>query len=502
MENKDNCFFYENEVAVTKNMVVILRWLILAFPAVMLFSAIGLFRSEISDLLIMTVIGFFVTMGPTVAYKSGVSIRVLKYIVLVALCALLAVMASNASIGIYMTYALPMVFSIFYYDKKLTIQTAVISYVFLVISMFFRSKGVELAEDETSFVWFVAHSVGYLIEQFVVAFVCVRIAKDARKLLENLNDTQKVAVLVSECEQASNELIAETEGFKQNISRFRETNEQITDAAEKSLVDCDSNEQLAVELTHETKMALNNVQNIRQQSTQMVSIAQDTCEKLGEYITYMKDTTKNMEKMREAAVDTENSIEGLKVAVSEISSFAQTIGSITSQTNLLALNASIEAARAGEQGKGFAVVAEEVRVLAENSKAASESITTIISNIGELLEKVQTANKKNVISVEESLHQINGAKNEADQIGVMQTDSKEMALQVLQASKDTEKFAHKLGDTSEKMQLLVESLREQTRQVVEQGKGQRVVAQDVGNAFLSVENIAQRLVEIADANEK
>lgn len=498
MENKDNQFFYENEVAVTKKMVRILRWLILAFPAIMVFSAIGLFRSEISDLLVMTGIGFIVTMGPTVAYKAGVSIRILKYMVLIALCGLLAIMASNASVGIYMTYALPMVFSIFYYDKKLTLQTSVFSYVFLVISLFFRSKGVELAENETSFVWFVAHSTGFLIEQVVVAFVCVKIAEGARKVLENLNDTQKVAVLVSECNQASAELMSETEGFKKNIVRFQETNGQITLAAEKSLTDCDSNEELAVELTQETKAALTNAEHIRQQSTQMVTIAQETYEKLGEYITYMTDTATSMEKMRETAGDTENSIESLKEAMDEVSEFAQTIGNITSQTNLLALNASIEAARAGEHGKGFAVVADEVRVLAENSKTASESIKGIIANIGELLEKVQAANKKNVSSIEEGLGQINNAKEEADQIGAMQTDSKEMATQVLEASQETEDFAHKLGDTSERLQELVESLREQTREVVEQGKSQKRVAEEVKNAFLSVEQVAERLVDIAD----
>lgn len=54
---------------------------------------------------------------------------------------------------------------------------------------------------------------------------------------------------------------------------------------------------------------------------------------------------------------------------------------ITGQTNLLALNASIEAARAGEAGKGFAVVAEEIRVLAEQSKAAVAHIQDVTKNV-------------------------------------------------------------------------------------------------------------------------
>lgn len=497
MENRDNQFFYENEKNVTKNMIKILRWIILAFPAIMIFSALGLFQSKISDLLIMTGVGVIVTMGPTVAYKAGVPIRILKYVVLIALCGLLTIMASNAAVGIYMTYSLPMVFSIFYYDKKLTFRTAIFSYLFLVLSLYLRSIGLEQIEFEDNFTWFVSRSVGFLIENTVMALVCVKIAEAARKVLENLNDTQKVAVIVSECNQASTELIEETKEFRHHMENFRDTNEQITMAAEKSLEDCDSNEQLAIELTGEAKTAAVNVKNIRQQSSQMAQIAQDTYKKLGDYITYMTDTASNMERIRRTAGNTEESISSLKEAMEEVSEFAQAIGNITAQTNLLALNASIEAARAGEHGKGFAVVAEEVRVLAENSKTASESISGIIINIEELLEQVQESNKRSVASIEEGLDKINGAKVEANEIGIMQTNSKEMAIQVLHASEETESFANKLGETSEKMLNLVASLREQTGQVVEQGRSQKQVTEDVENSFMGVEQVAGKLVEIA-----
>jgi len=74
-------------------------------------------------------------------------------------------------------------------------------------------------------------------------------------------------------------------------------------------------------------------------------------------------------------------VRGLNATVGDINKFVTSVGRIADQTNLLSLNAAIEAARAGAAGRGFGVVADEIRKLADQSRAAADDVVTLTGSV-------------------------------------------------------------------------------------------------------------------------
>jgi len=157
----------------------------------------------------------------------------------------------------------------------------------------------------------------------------------------------------------------------------------------------------------ELTVSMKQVSNNAEASAEAARRALDAAEQGNRAV---RDTLEGMQRIRSSVQATAKKIKSLGDRSLEISEIINVINDITEQTNLLALNAAIEAARAGEAGRGFAVVADEVRKLAEHSRAATKDIAALIKAI-------QAETNEAVVVMEEGTKEVEVGARLADQAG-------------------------------------------------------------------------------------
>lgn len=178
--------------------------------------------------------------------------------------------------------------------------------------------------------------------------------------------------------------------------------------------------------------------------------------------TIMNLSLDNVNRLTAQIESTAQKIQVLKNNSVNIGSVMEVIRTIAEQTNLLALNAAIEAARAGEQGRGFAVVADEVRSLAQKTRASTEEIETIIV-------------------------QLQRAADEAHQAMSTSTSS----------ARETIDIASKVGGSLDKIRANIGVINDMNHQIATASHQQSSVANEVSKNITAIHALSERVAENA-----
>ncbi len=413
------------------------RVLFLSLTVVTVFIFVGLMAQlQMSDLpaissilpMALAIVNYLVCVLLFITKKQSLLLR--NFVSIGFLVVYASMMLLTKSNTIY-PYMIPILIAMLLYLEKKYVLIDCIGFIVLnlvkAVSLIASAEAPELAIEAV---------MVELIITITVSFACLVGGSILRKFVsENREEIESVA---NKNSQMATDVVNSARGVLQDVEDMKATLTDIADTTEivcNSLNDISESSTSTVEAIEQQTGTTQEIQNVINETSEITKRAVDVTKKTGEVV---RSSVATMEKLKEQAddsivsgIDMKASAEELQRKSVSVKDITDIILSISSQTNLLALNASIEAARAGEAGKGFAVVAEEIRHLADQTRQATENISTTLSAL-ETDAKAVAIKVETTVEVSKQQSELIGATTE--QFNLIRDQFKQLGADISQIS--------------------------------------------------------------------
>lgn len=386
----------------------------------------------------------------TVAFITKKDTKICGEIMLIASCLAYAIVVIISNSTESFAYAFPILFAAIAY---LNIRIIIIGNVVVLIA-----NTIKLIMHGSEQAYFLA-----VLITAIVCYASIRLVKMlVRNNAENMAVIQDAAKKQEENAEKMTMIADEISSLFVDANKMMERLNHSIDTNHFAMDNIAESTENTAEAIQEQATMCADIQtrtDVAEQETQSMLKASEAANKNiregAEMVSELKKQAQNVETASDITVEVMESLIG---KVEKVEGFVGAILNISNQTNLLALNASIEAARAGEAGRGFAVVAEQIRQLSEQTKEASNHITSIISELnedtkraGESIENsVQSVKKQNEL-IDETRDKFMKISEGVGELGQNITNTEQIMKEILQATTVISENIMHLSATSEEV---------------------------------------------------
>ncbi|WFN36436.1 methyl-accepting chemotaxis protein [Methanomicrobium antiquum] len=299
----------------------------------------------------------------------------------------------------------------------------------------------------------------------------------------NLSETGKVTEQVV---SNSNEVAKGTDEVAKATEGVANASQKTADLTKSLLVSIDDITRQISDLSASNEEIASTSQEVYNAASHVVDVGKETQE-------LANVTNRKMGDVEKIASKSVEEIQGLTVQVKEVGKIVKLINDIAGQINLLALNAAIEAARAGEHGRGFAVVAGEVKNLAAEARAATDSIEKVVSAVQSGSENtakaIMLANNEivdGVESVNKTLEALNVIIKNAGQV------THDIG-EITKAIEDQAQIANNVVNSAEKGNVMTKDVQNEAESLAALAEESSASVEEIGSAVNEVNELIKRL---------